>query len=163
MIQLIRVRPGDAGESTGLAQLEPSRASATFSATANERVIPILTMTKLLLFGIFEIQIQLKACLQANVVSGIGKYSHDIISRESCTIEDKNKGVAFQKIIKLCSSYLSYKTMIDDAITGNIDNYLDKQRIIKVFDYQVNQESGDTMMKILNLICTEVHADHGLY
>ena len=120
-------------------------------------------MTKLLLSGIFEIQIQLKACLQANVVSGIGKYSRDIISRESCTIEDKNKGVAFQKIIKLCSSYLSYKTMIDDAITGNIDNYLDKQRIIKVFDYQVNQERGDTMMKILNLICTEAHAVHNHY
>ena len=53
--------------------------------------------------------------------------------------------------------------MIGDAIAGDIDKYHDKQRIIKVFDYQVNQESGDTMMKILNFMCTEVHADHGLY
>ena len=53
--------------------------------------------------------------------------------------------------------------MIGDAIIGDIDKYHDKQRIIKVFDYQVNQERGDTMMKILNLICTEAHAVHNHY
>ena len=30
--------------------------------------------------------------------------------------------------------------MIGDAIAGDIDKYHDKQRIIKVFDYQVNRE-----------------------
>ena len=37
-----------------------------------------------------------------------------------------------------------------------------KQRIMKVFDYQVNREKGDMMMKILDLICTEAHVNHSL-
>lgn len=32
--------------------------------------------------------------------------------------------------------------MIGDAITGDMDTYYDKQRIMKVFDYQVNPEKG---------------------
>ena len=53
--------------------------------------------------------------------------------------------------------------MIGDAIMSDIDKYHDKQRIIKAFDYQVNRERGDMMMKILNLICTETLAVHNLY
>ena len=69
-----------------------------------------------------------------------GKYLHDIIQRDSRTIAvvDKNKGVAFRRIINLCSSYLDYLIMIGDAITVDIDNHIDKKRIMKVFDYQVN-------------------------
>ena len=119
----------------------------------------------LYVYGIyFDPQKELNVCLKAeNVAPEYGKYLHDIIPRESCTIEDKNKGVAFQKIIKLCSSYLDYLIRIGDAITGDIDKYRDKQRIMKVFDYQVNREKGDMMMKILNLICTKAHAIHSLY
>ena len=55
-------------------------------------------------------------------------------------IDTKIKGVAFQIIIKLCNSYLSYLIMTGDAITGNIDNnYLNNQKIIQLFDYQINQ------------------------
>ena len=67
-----------------------------------------------------------------------GKYLHDIIPRDSCTIADKNKGVFFQKIIKLCNSYLDYLIMIGEAITGDMDTTSDRQKIMKVLAYQVN-------------------------
>jgi hypothetical protein len=63
---------------------------------------------------------------------------HDIIPRDSRTIADKNKGVFFQKIIKLCNSYLDYLIMIGEAITGDMDTTSDRQKIMKVLAYQVN-------------------------
>ena len=58
-----------------------------------------------------------------------GKYLHDIIPRDSCTIADKNKGMAFWGIIKLCSSSLDNLIVIGDAITGDIDNkYFDNTK-----------------------------------
>ena len=89
--------------------------------------------------------------------------THDIIPRDSRTIADKNKGVFFQKITKLCNSYLDYLIMIGDANSGDMNTTLDKQRIMKVLAYQVNREKGDMMIKILNLICTEAHAVQSLF
>ena len=60
-----------------------------------------------------------------NVAPEWGKYLPDIIPRDSRTIADKNKGVFFRKIIKLCNSYLDYLIMIGDAIIGDIDKYHD--------------------------------------
>ena len=81
------------------------------------------------------------------------------------TIDTKNKGVAFWRIIKICDSYyLSYLIVIGEAITGNIDDiYQDTHRIIRVLDYQVNWEGLDKMMEIVDSICTKAHANHSLY
>ena len=90
------------------------------------------------------------------------KYLHDIIPRDSRTIADKNKGVFFQNIIKLCNSYLDYLLMIGEAITGGLGTRGNK-RIMQVLAYQVNREKLFPMMKILNLICTKAHVNHSLY
>ena len=98
-----------------------------------------------------------------NVAHEWGKYLHDIISKERRTIAVKNKGVACRRIIKLCSFYLDYLIIIIcEAIAGDMNTTRGKQRIMKVFDYQVNREKGN-MIKILDLICTEAHVNHSLY
>ena len=81
---------------------------------------------------------ELKVIQGANVAPQLGKYLHDIIPRERRTTEDKNKGVFFRKIIKLCNSYLDYLIMIGEAITGDMDTTSDRQKIMKVLAYQVN-------------------------
>ena len=106
---------------------------------------------------------ELKVIQEANVAPEWGKYLHDIIPRERRTTEDKNKGVFFRKIIKLCNSYLDYLIMIGEAITGDMDTTYGRQKIMKVLAYQVNREKEDMMMKVLNLICTEAHAVHSLF
>ena len=53
--------------------------------------------------------------------------------------------------------------MVGEAITVDMNTTRGKQKIMKVFDYQVNREKGDMMMKILDLICTEAHVNHSLY
>ena len=93
----------------------------------------------------------------------LGKCLHDIIPRDSRTIADKNKGVFFRKIIKSCNSYLDFLIMIGEAVTGDMNTIVGKQRIMKVLAYQVNREKEDMMMKVLDLICTEAHAVQSLF
>ena len=64
---------------------------------------------------------EFKVIQQANVAPQLGKYLHDIIPRDSRTIADKNKGLFFRKIIKLCNSYLDYLNMIGEAVTGDMN------------------------------------------
>ena len=64
---------------------------------------------------------EFKVIQQANVAPQLGKCLHDIIPRDSRTIADKNKGLFFRKIIKLCNSYLDYLNMIGEAVTGDMN------------------------------------------
>ena len=60
---------------------------------------------------------------------------------ENHTIDTRIKELFFKESSNYVrNSYLDYLIIIGDAIAGDIDKYHDKQRIIKVFDYQVNQE-----------------------
>ena len=72
--------------------------AATAAATG---VVSGLTMTKLLLIGLFgDGQKELKACLKYHSLElkhgpEVGEYLHDIIPRENHTIDNKSEGVAF--------------------------------------------------------------------
>ena len=88
--------------------------------------------------------------------------THDIIPRDSRTIADKNKGVFFRKIIKVCNCYLDFLIMICEALTSDLGTR-GNNKIMKVLAYQVNREKEDMMMKVLDLICTEAHAVQSLF
>ena len=105
---------------------------------------------------------ELKVIQEANVAPQLGKCLHDIIPRDSRTIADKNKGVFFRKIIKVCNCYLDFLIMICEALTSDLGTR-GNNKIMKVLAYQVNREKEDMMMKVLDLICTEAHAVQSLF